>query len=38
MTIGWNDPPNSGGFPVLEFYIYVDNTLIDKVDASKNTY
>ena len=38
MTIGWEDPPSSGGFPVLNAHIYVDNTLWASVDASKNTY
>lgn len=38
MTIGWEDPPSSGGFPVLTFTIYVDNNALATVDASKNTY
>jgi hypothetical protein len=38
MTIGWPDPPNSGGFSVLNFKIYVDNNFLTATDASKNTY
>lgn len=38
MTIGWDDPPSSGGFPVLSAHIYVDNSLWASEDASKNTY
>jgi len=38
MTIGWDDPPHSGGFAVLNFAIYVDNQLLATLDVSKNTY
>ena len=38
MTIGWDDPPSSGGFSVLSAHIYVENSLWASVDASKNTY
>ena len=38
ITIGWSDPPYSGGFSVLVFNVYVDNSLWGTpLDASKNT-
>lgn len=38
MTIGWDDPPSSGGFAVLAFRIFVDNNLLIEVDPSQNTH
>lgn len=38
MTIGWVDPPSTGGFEVLTFNVYVDNNWLTDLDPSKNTY
>ena len=38
MTIGWADPPSTGGFEVLTFNVYVDNNWLVDLDPSKNTY
>ena len=37
MTIGWQDPVDSGGFSALSFRVYVDNALWAELDPSKNT-
>jgi hypothetical protein len=36
FTIGWSDPPSSGGFAVLDYTVYRDNANYATIDASQN--
>jgi hypothetical protein len=36
FTLGWSDPPLSGGFAVLYYSVYVDNNVFATIDASQN--
>lgn len=34
FTLGWVDPPTSGGFAVLNYTVYLDNNAYATIDAS----
>jgi hypothetical protein len=39
MSIEWKQTPYNGGFPVLNYKLYVNNALLDgEVDATEKTY
>ena len=38
LMISWQVPSSNGGFPVIEYKLYVENNLLVQLDPSLNYY